>query len=147
MDNLAMNLPQRRSNCPLNLALELFGDKWSLLLLRDMLVLGKSRYGEFLHSSEGISTNILASRLKQLESTGLLEKLPDPRDRKTSVYLPTPLGVSLLPVLLEVIRWGADNLPNTRIPDFVQSACQEGSADLIAKCEERVKRDREALAL
>jgi DNA-binding HxlR family transcriptional regulator len=147
MDNLAMNHSERRSNCPLNVALELFGDKWSLLLLRDMLVLGKSRYGEFLDSPEGISTNILASRLKQLEGSGLLEKLSDPRDGKASVYLPTSLGVSLLPVLLEVIRWGADNLPNTGIPDSVQSACQQGPADLIAKCEERVNRDREALAL
>jgi DNA-binding HxlR family transcriptional regulator len=140
-----MILPQRRSNCPLNVALELFGDKWSLLLLRDMLVLGKSRYGEFLDSPEGISTNILASRLKQLEGNGLLEKLADPRDRKTSVYLPTPLGVSLLPVVLEVIRWGADNLPNTGIPDFARSACQEGPANLIANCEARVARDRQAL--
>jgi DNA-binding HxlR family transcriptional regulator len=140
-----MNLPERRSNCPLNVALELFGDKWSLLLLRDMLVLGKSRYGEFLDSPEGISTNILAGRLKRLESYGLLEKLPDPRDRKTSVYLPTPMGVSLLPVLLEVIRWGAENLPDTGVPDFVQSAVQEGSAGLIAKCETRVQEERLAL--
>lgn len=142
-----MNLPERRSNCPLNVALELFGDKWSLLILRDMLILGKSRYGEFLDSPEAISTNILASRLKQLEGSGLLEKLSDPRDRKAAVYLPTTLGVSLLPVLLEVIRWGVENLPGTGTPDFIRAAFQEGSEDLIAKCETRLHNTRLALGI
>jgi DNA-binding HxlR family transcriptional regulator len=142
-----MNLPERRSNCPLNVALELFGDKWSLLLLRDMLVLGKTRYGEFLDSPEGISTNILASRLKQLEASGLLEKLANPSDRKAAVYLPTTLGVSLLPVVLEVIRWGTENLPGTGTPDFVRAAFQEDAADLIAKCETRLHNTRLALGI
>jgi DNA-binding HxlR family transcriptional regulator len=145
LDNFAMTLIERRSNCPLNVALELFGDSWSLLVLRDVLLLGKSRYGEFLASPEGISTNILASRLKQLEVRGLLEKLPDPNDRKTSVYLPTTLGVSVLPVLLEVIRWGTKNLSDTGIPDFVREALQEGSSGLIAECEARVGKARVAL--
>ena len=140
-----MPFPERRSICPLNVALELFGDKWSLLLLRDMLVQGKSRYGEFLDSSEGISTNILASRLKQLEDNGLLEKLPDPLDRKTSVYLPTELGVSLLPVLLEVIRWGTAHMPDTGIPERVRAALQEGSADLMADCQARIQEQRSRL--
>ncbi|MEH6569799.1 MAG: helix-turn-helix domain-containing protein [Halioglobus sp.] len=142
-----MTYPERRSNCPLNVALELFGDKWSLLLLRDMLVQGKSRYGEFLNSSEGISTNILASRLKQLEACGLLEKLADPLDRKTSVYLPTELGVSLLPVLLEVIRWGTAHMPDTGIPERVRAALQEGSADLMTECHSRVQEQRSRLIL
>ena len=140
-----MNLPARRSNCALNVALELFGDKWSLLLLRDMLVLGKFRYGEFLESPEGISTNILASRLKQMESCGLVEKLPDPRDRKTSAYLPTELGVSLMPVVLAVMRWGSENLPNTGVLDFVETALQDDPADLIAKCQTRLHDERLAL--
>ena len=141
-----MTVPDRRSNCPLNVALELFGDKWSLLLLRDMLVQGKSRYGEFLDSPEAISTNILASRLKQLETCGLVEKLPDRRDRKTSVYLPTDMGVSLLPVLLEVIRWGLDNLGDTGVPDFMCQALTEGPSQLIAECEARLHNERLALA-
>jgi DNA-binding HxlR family transcriptional regulator len=145
LDNFAMTLIERRSNCPLNVALELFGDSWSLLVLRDVLLLGKSRYGEFLASPEGISTNILASRLKQLEVRGLLEKLPDPNDRKTSVYLPTTLGVSVLPVVLEVIRWGTKNLSDTGIPDFVREALQEGPSGLIAECEARVGEARVAL--
>lgn len=141
-----MTVPDRRSNCPLNVALELFGDKWSLLLLRDMLVQGKSRYGEFLDSPEAISTNILASRLKQLETCGLVEKLPDRRDRKTSVYLPTDMGVSLLPVLLEVIRWGLDNLGDTGVPDFMHRALAAGPSQLIAECEARLHNERLALA-
>jgi len=140
-----MNTQQRRSNCPLNLALELFGDKWSLLILRDMLVMGKSRYGEFLDSRERISTNILASRLKQLESSGLVEKLPDPRDRKTAVYLPTDSGVSLLPVLLQIIRWGQDNLDETGVPAFMRQALEEDPDALIADCEARLHNERLAL--
>lgn len=137
-----MTTPERRSNCPLNVALEFFGDKWSLLILRDMLVLGKSRYSEFLNSPEAISTNILASRLRKLEGCGLLEKLADPQDRKTSVYLPTELGVSLLPVIVELIRWGTENLPNTGTPDFVRAACQEDTAELIEECTTRLRRER-----
>ncbi len=141
-----MPATQRRSNCPINVALELFGDKWSLLILRDMLIRGKDRYGEFLDSAEGISTNILASRLKQLESTGLVEKLRDPADRKTSLYLPTAAGVSLLPVLLEVIRWGLENLDDTGVPDFVRQALQEDPQQLIAVCEARLHNERLALS-
>lgn len=137
-----MNASQRRSNCPLNVALELFGDKWSLLILRDMLIVGKSRYGEFLDSPEGISTNILADRLKQLACCGLVEKLRDPANGKTSLYLPTAMGVSLLPLLLEVIRWGLTNLGDTGVPEFVLTALRQGPDQLIAECETRLHNER-----
>jgi DNA-binding HxlR family transcriptional regulator len=136
-----MTLP-RRSNCPLNLALELFGDRWSLLLMRDMLIMGHYRYSEFLHAPEAISTNILASRLKQLEGFGLVEKLPDPNDRKTALYLPTELGASLLPVLLQVICWGRDNLADTGLPDRVARGLGNSADQFVADCLARLHNDR-----
>lgn len=105
-----------RSHCPIAFALDVFGDKWSLLILRDMLFLGKRHYHEFLASGEGISTNILASRLKQLEAQGLIAKSKDAKNRRQRVYLPTRKGQELLPVMLEIIRWSARYDPQTAAP-------------------------------
>lgn len=94
-----------RSHCPVSLALEAIGDKWSLLILRDLIMRGKSRYHEFLNSEEGISTNILADRLAQLERQGLLSKSDDPDDKRQFRYSPTQKGLDLLPVIFEMARW------------------------------------------
>ena len=107
--------------------LELIGDRWSLLILRDCIFFGKRRYGEFLDSREAISTNILAQRLKLLEESGILEKFGDPGDRKSSLYLPTERGFALVPVLLEAIRWGSSELPATGIPDFMATLLAGGA--------------------
>ena len=107
--------------------LELLGDKWSLLILRDAILLDKRRYGDFLSSPEGISTNILASRLKQLEGCGILEKFPDPSDGKASLYVPTERGVKLLPILVECLRWGASEFGNALMPDFAMKLVDEGT--------------------
>src|SRR5258708_10934599 len=88
---------QRRSNCPINCALETFGDTWSLLIVRDMVYFGKKTYGEFLESEEGIATNILASRLAQLEQKGILSKKPDPTDKRKEVYSLTAAGLQFIP--------------------------------------------------
>ena len=105
-----------RSHCPIAYALDLFGDKWSLLVLRDVLFMGKRRYNEFLASEEGISTNILAERLERLEAEGLVTKSRDGNNRRQSVYTPTRKGLDLLPVLLELIRWSAKHDPKTAAP-------------------------------
>lgn len=141
-----MNKQERRSNCPINVALELFGDRWSLLILRDMLIVEKSRYGEFLDSPEAISTNILASRLKQLQGLGLIEKLADPLDRKSFLYLPTDKGVSLLPVLLEMFRWGMEQADGTAGPDWLVGTASAGNTALLTACEQKVQERRAQLA-
>lgn len=105
-----------RSHCPIAFALDLFGDKWSLLVLRDLLFMGKRRYNEFLASEEGISTNILAERLKRLEAQGILTKFRDRSNRRQSVYAPTRKGLELLPILLELICWSAQHDPQTAAP-------------------------------
>ena len=107
---------QRRSDCPINFALETFGDMWSLLIIRDMVYFGKKSYGEFLASDEGIATNILASRLVHLEQQGLLVKKPDETDKRKEVYLLTEKGLALIPILLEMAGWSAQHDPQTAAP-------------------------------
>lgn len=101
-----------RSTCPIACTLDLVGDRWTLLILRDMF-LGKSRYDEFLASPERISTNILADRLRRLEAAGLLCKRPYGQHRKRMCYELTERGRSLGPVLQAIVRWGLENIPGT----------------------------------
>jgi DNA-binding HxlR family transcriptional regulator len=89
---------------------------WSLLIVRDIVYFGKKTYGEFLDSDEGIATNILASRLAQLEEKGILVKRPHETDRRKEVYELTKKGLDLIPVLLELASWGAQHDPQTSAP-------------------------------
>ena len=107
---------QRRSDCPINFALETFGDRWSLLIIRDIVYFGKKTYGEFLASDEGMATNILASRLVHLEQKGILVKKPHETDKRKEVYLLTEKGLDLIPILLEMAGWSAQHDPQTSAP-------------------------------
>jgi DNA-binding HxlR family transcriptional regulator len=104
-----------RSHCPINIALETFGDRWSLLLLRDLILFGKRHYRELLESDEGIATNILAARLKKLEQQGLISRGRDAGNRRQVVYGVTERGLALVPVLLEMMRWAASFDPDTPV--------------------------------
>jgi len=107
---------QRRSDCPISFALETFGDRWSLLIVRDIVYFGKKTYGEFLESDEGIATNILASRLAQLEEKGILVKKPCETDKRKEVYTLTQKGLDLIPILVELADWSAQHDPQTGAP-------------------------------
>ena len=107
---------QRRSDCPINFALELFGDPWSLLIIRDIVYFGKKTYGEFLASEEGMATNILASRLAHLEHQGLLVKKLSQQDKRKEEYVLTEKGLDLIPVLVEMANWSAEHDPHTAAP-------------------------------
>lgn len=107
---------QRRSNCPINFALETFGDRWSLLIIRDIVFFGKKTYGEFLASTEGMATNILAARLAHLEQQGILAKQPYDLDKRKEVYSLTAKGLDLIPVLLEMGLWSAQHDAHTSAP-------------------------------
>ncbi len=98
---------KHRSGCPVSTALDLFGDRWSLLLVRDMMVRGYRTYREFQHAGEGIATNILADRLKKLESGGILAREARAEDGRGTHYRLTAKGIALAPVLLEMLIWGA----------------------------------------
>ena len=105
-----------RSACPIAGGLDLFGDRWSLLLMRDLIYLEKRRYGQFLQSPEGIPTNILAERLKRFEREGIVEKRLYLEHPPRYEYHLTEKGKSLKPVLKAIIEWGVDNLPHAVNP-------------------------------
>jgi DNA-binding HxlR family transcriptional regulator len=111
-------MPQfSRSSCPIACSLDLIGDRWTLLVIRDMMFFGKQRFDEFLDSPEGISTNILSSRLKSLEEMGLVKKQPYSNHPRRMNYQLTEKGESLRPVLKAITHWGLKQIPNTQIPE------------------------------
>lgn len=107
-----------RSHCPINFVLETFGDRWTLLIVRDLMFKQKQTYGGFLESDERISTNILAERLKRLEAHGIIERHGPKGQRQ--VYALTAKGRDLLPVMLEITAWSARHDAETNTPpDFL----------------------------
>ncbi|MDB5724792.1 MAG: transcriptional regulator, HxlR family [Novosphingobium sp.] len=98
-----------RSHCAVNYGVEIFGDRWSLLIIRDIVFVGKKTYGEFLKSEEGIATNILASRLALLEEQGILSRAPSPVDGRKDFYTLTEKGLDLIPVVLSIVLWSAEH--------------------------------------
>lgn len=97
----------RRSGCPLNASVEMLGDRWSLLIIRDMMLRGVSTYKEFMNCYEGIATNILADRLHKLVEYGIIRADPDPSDGRKVTYRLTQKGIDLAPVLTEMVLWAA----------------------------------------
>src|SRR5215813_1327918 len=98
---------RRRSGCPLNASVEILGDRWSLLIFRDMMLRDSKTFKEFLNSHERIATNILADRLRRLERHGIIEVRHDPDDGRKLIYLLTEKGIGLGPVLAEMVLWAA----------------------------------------
>jgi DNA-binding HxlR family transcriptional regulator len=118
-----MRRTDRRSDCPVNFAVQLLGDSWSLLVVRDLMFKGKRTYAEFAQSEERISTNILADRLRSLVEAGLVRK--QGRGRGTRYSL-TEKGIDLLPVLVDMILWSARHDPATATPaEFVDRATND----------------------
>ena len=103
----------KRSPCPIANALDLLGDKWSLLVIRDLMFTDKRQYGEFLASPEGIPTNILAERLKRLEGYGIISKQPYQERPVRYRYQLTERGHDLRPVLVAMIQWANQHMPDT----------------------------------
>lgn len=113
-----------RSHCPVNFGLEAFGDKWSLLILRDIVFRAKCTYGDFLKSEEGFSTNILAARLEKLLEQGILEKCPQVADARKDDYVLTQKGLDLIPVIFEIMVWSWKYDPDSearRIPGLIEA--------------------------
>lgn len=104
---------KQRSDCPIASSLDIVGDKWTLLVVRDLMFRGKRLYGELAESPEGIPSNILAERLKRLEAAGLIEKSPYQQNPVRYEYTLTAKGADLLPVLVELMRWGNRHIPGT----------------------------------
>ena len=100
---------KRRSGCPVSISLESFGDRWSLLIIRDLMVRGYRTFKEFQESGEGIATNILADRLRRLEASGIIVAEEEETDGRRVNYRLAEKGIDLAPVLLELLIWGAQH--------------------------------------
>lgn len=98
---------ERRSGCPISIALEMLGDAWSLLIVRDLMFKERRTYNELLQGGEGIASNILADRLRKLEDAGIVEKRRDLSDARRFVYRLSAKGIDLAPVMVELVIWSA----------------------------------------
>jgi DNA-binding HxlR family transcriptional regulator len=121
---------EHRSECPINLALELLGDRWTLLVLRDMIFGGKRHFCELLRSQEGISSNMLADRLKMLVHEGLLTKTADPGHLQKAIYSLTEKAIELVPVLAQIGAWGRKWLPASEELSIRAELLEEGGPPL-----------------
>lgn len=121
MSAMHKNLPEARSACSIGRALDLVGDRWTLLILRDVLLAGRRSFSEFARA-EGIATNVLAERLDRLERAGVLTKERDPEDGRRRIYLPTERGWELAPAILELAIWGRDHCGGTAHAELIELA-------------------------
>jgi DNA-binding HxlR family transcriptional regulator len=137
-----------RSHCPVNYGLEAFGDRWALLILRDIVFRGKRTYGEFLKSEEGFATNILASRLDHLIEVGILQRERDEADRRKDIYSLTEKGLDLIPLLFEMVLWSAkyDSRSEAKRIMRLVELIRKDNRKISQKVMEQVKRGEAILA-
>jgi len=107
---------EMRSDCPISFALDMFGDKWTLLIVRDLVRVKRMTFKDFLGSGEGIATNILSDRLQRLETLGIISKEMSEADKRSAQYELTQKGLRLRPVLRALARWSTSHNPETRMP-------------------------------
>lgn len=124
----SVNPSSRRSGCPISIALEMIGDAWSLLIVRDLMFKDRQTYNQFLQGEEGIASNILADRLRKLDAAGIVDKSADPLDGRRYIYRLSAKGIDLAPVLVEMVLWSA----------------RHESTDAPASVLRTMRRDREA---
>ena len=122
---------EKRSGCPINLALELLGDRWSLIVIRDIMFRNRRHFRELLtRSEEGIASNILATRLKRLVEAGLLSRSDDPSHRQKGIYSLTEKAIELVPVLVQLGAWGRRHLPTSPEHALRQQLMEDGGPPL-----------------
>lgn len=102
---------KKRSDCPISCSLDIWGDKWSLLIIRDLMFSKERTYGDFLRSPEGIATNILAAKLQALEENEIIERLQHPDSKAKVLYRLTQRGIDLLPIIIEISLWAEKYFP------------------------------------
>lgn len=115
--NAVMKREENKSRCPINFTMEIFGDTWSMLIVRDMAALGKQTFGEFLKSAERIGPSVLADRLVHLERKGIISKKTSETDRRKVIYSLTEKGLDVLPMLYEIAVFGSRHSPDPDAPD------------------------------
>jgi len=127
---------KRRSGCPVSISLEAFGDRWSLLIIRDLMVRGFRTFKEFQKSGEGIASNILANRLKRLEAAWIITHEAEEKDGRRVNYRLTEKGIDLAPVLLELLIWGARH-EQTGVPCVVIEKMAKNREPVLAEARRR----------
>ncbi len=135
-------MEKKRSDCPISCSLEVFGDKWSLLIIRDIMLRGKVSYSEFLTSEEKIASNILVNRLSILEAENILLKEVSPQNRSKFIYRLTQKGVDLLPIVIEIMDWGATynaNCPRKELGKKIKKDKEKVIKDLSLSLRAKVK--------
>lgn len=120
-----------KSRCPINFSLETFGDAWSLLIVRDIMVFGKQTYGEFLESPERIGPSVLADRLAHLEKRGIISKRPDEHDKRKMIYSLTKVGITTAPLVYELAMWGVHTSPNPEVHPKLFSIFQRNRDEVL----------------
>lgn len=136
-----------RSHCPVNFGVELFGDKWSLLIVRDLLLWGKKTHGELMRSSEGIATNILADRLVMLEREGIIARTPHPTDGRKELLALTEKGIALAPVIVDIMIWSALFDPKTILSPSIKTELCTHREQAITRFVQAAKQGKPALMM
>jgi DNA-binding HxlR family transcriptional regulator len=136
-----------RSGCPINLSLEVFGDKWSLLVLRDMIFGGKRHFRELLRSEEGIASNILADRLKRLVEDGMLTKADDPSHKQKAIYSLTEQAIGLVPIMAHLGTWGRKWLSVSEELSIRAELMENGGPELWSRFMEELRAEHLGIAL
>lgn len=113
-------LPSRRSDCPLNVCLEIFGDRWSLLIVRDLLFKKKHEFKDYLAAKEGIATNVLSDRLRRLEEHGIITRSAHPSDARKVDYRLSEKGLDLAPMLVEMVLWATRHEKTVAPPSLIR---------------------------
>jgi DNA-binding HxlR family transcriptional regulator len=128
-----------RSTCPIACTLDILGDKWTMLVIRDMVFARKRHFREFLESPEGIASNILTDRLKRLEESGIVARRRDPDSARQVIYTLTEKGKDLIPALIDLAQWGAKHVARSVTPRNLARRIKEDRDGLIEELKASLK--------
>nr|WP_295926291.1 helix-turn-helix domain-containing protein [uncultured Dyadobacter sp.] len=138
-----MKTMERRSTCPINFTVEIFGDKWMLLILRDLMFNGKNSFLEFRASAEKISSAVLTEKLNILVDEGIVSKVVSPRNSSKFLYLITDKGIELVPVMIEVVDWGSRYNPDGG-PAPLLAQIRQNKKKAIAELQDKLRSERQS---
>ncbi len=132
-----IDLNNMRSQCAIANGLEILGDRWTLLIIRDLMFTNRREFGHFLKSGEGISTNILTDRLDKLQCFGIISKHPHPEHGKKFIYDLTEQGLKLAPTIIELTLWSLETVQNTFLPPKIAAMMRTNRQQLISLINQR----------
>jgi len=133
-----------RSSCPVSCTLDILGDKWTLLVVRDLIFRRKQYFGDFQNSPEKIATNILSDRLKKLEEGHVISRRRDPANARKVIYMPTEKCLDLVPTIMELIRWGAKHAPGSNAHENLVQRFEQDPVGFIAEIRSSLRKENEA---